>query len=119
MTTDTAMTVLGSLTVPGGERSVGYARRFVRDLLGAGHPALDDAELCTSELVTNAVVHTRSGRGGRVTVTVAAGAGEVRVGVTDDGAGGRLPYVRREPFAEDGRGLLIVMSLAAAWGAER
>jgi anti-sigma regulatory factor (Ser/Thr protein kinase) len=119
MRTEAAMTVLGSLTVPGGERSVAYARRFVRDMLGAGHPALDDAALCTSELVTNAVVHTRSGRGGRVTVTVAAGAGGVRISVTDDGAGGRLPYVRREPFAEDGRGVLIVTALAAAWGAEQ
>jgi anti-sigma regulatory factor (Ser/Thr protein kinase) len=113
------MTILGTLTIPGSERSVAYARRFVRDMIGAGHPALDDAELCTSELVTNAVVHTSSGHGGRVTITVATGpAGGLRIGVADEGAGGRVPYVREDPLAEDGRGILIVTTLAAEWGVE-
>jgi anti-sigma regulatory factor (Ser/Thr protein kinase) len=113
-----AMTILGTLTLPGSERSVAYARRFVRDMIGAGHPAVDDAELCTSELVTNAVAHTASGVGGRVSITVAAGADGLRIGVTDDGAQGRVPHVRREPLAEDGRGILIVTTVAAEWGVE-
>lgn len=110
-----ALTVLGTLTLPGGERSVAYARRFVRDTIGAGHPALDDAELCTSELVTNALVHAASKR---VTVTVARDGGVLRISVTDDGAAGRVPYVREDPLAEDGRGMLIVSTLAMEWGAE-
>jgi anti-sigma regulatory factor (Ser/Thr protein kinase) len=113
-----ALTVLGTLTLPGSERSVAYARRFVRDMIGADHPALDDAELCTSELVTNALAHTASKHGGQVTVTVARDAGMLRISVADDGAGGQVPYVREEPFAEDGRGILIVSSLATDWGAQ-
>lgn len=112
------MTVLGALTVPGEERSVAQARRFVRDLVGDDHPAVDDAELCTSELVTNAVVHTRSGDGGRVTVTVAQGGGVLEICVGDDGAGGDLPHIRTEPFAEDGRGVFIVTALADEWGVQ-
>lgn len=113
-----AMTVLGTLTLPGSERSVAQARRFVRDAIGADHPAFDEAELCASELVTNAVAHTASRFGGHVTITIALGAGVLRVGVTDDGAHGCLPYVREEPFAEDGRGMLIVTTLAAEWGVD-
>jgi anti-sigma regulatory factor (Ser/Thr protein kinase) len=112
------MTVLGTLTLPGNERSVARARRFVRDAIGTDHPAFDDAELCTSELVTNAVAHTASRLGGQVTVTIALGVGVLRVGVTDDGARGCLPYVREEPLAEDGRGMLIVTTLATEWGVD-
>lgn len=110
-----ALTVLGTLTLPGDERSVAYARRFVRDTIGADHPALDDAELCTSELVTNALVHAASKQ---VTVTVAREANVLRISVADDGAGGRVPYVHDDPLAENGRGMLIVSVLATEWGAE-
>jgi anti-sigma regulatory factor (Ser/Thr protein kinase) len=110
-----ALTVLGTLTLPGSERSVAYARRFVRDMIGADHPALDDAELCTSELVANALTHTASKQ---VTVTVARDAGNPRISVADDGAGGQVPYVREDPLAEDGRGMLIVAALATDWGVE-
>jgi anti-sigma regulatory factor (Ser/Thr protein kinase) len=113
-----AMTVLGTLTLPGSGRSVAQARRFVREMIGMDHPVFGDAELCTSELVTNAIAHTASRLDGRVTVTVAVGVAVLHVGVTDDGAHGRLPYVREEPLAEDGRGMLIVTTLAAEWGVE-
>jgi anti-sigma regulatory factor (Ser/Thr protein kinase) len=83
-----AMTVLGTLTLPGWERSVAYARRFVREMIGDDHPALDDADLCTSELVTNAVAHTASKHNGHVTVAVALDADLLQISVADDGAGG-------------------------------
>jgi anti-sigma regulatory factor (Ser/Thr protein kinase) len=111
-----AMIVLGTLTLPGSERCVAHARRFVRDLVGEDDPAVDDAELCASELVTNAVVHTRSGEGGQVTITVARDEHALEICVADDGAGGDVPHVRDEPFAEDGRGIVIVTALAAEWG---
>ena len=38
--------------------------------------------------------------------------------VADDGAGGEVPHVRDEPFAENGRGIVIVTALAAEWGVE-
>ncbi|GAA2129096.1 hypothetical protein [Actinomadura napierensis] len=33
--------VVGALTLPGARRSVGHARRFVRDMLPSDHPGLD------------------------------------------------------------------------------
>jgi hypothetical protein len=42
----------------------------------------------------------------------------LEVCVADDGAGGEVPHVRDEPFAEDGRGIVIVTALAAEWGVE-
>ncbi len=60
--------VLGSLTIPGRPEQVSRARAYVAALAGA---AAETAALLTSELVTNAVLHTRSGRdGGTVTVVV-------------------------------------------------
>ena len=108
--------VLGSITLPGVTRSVACARRFARDVLGPGHPSLYDVQTCVSEGFTNAVLHTASGRGGKVTVTFRA-AGEIIVAeVTDDGAGGARPCVRDEPAAVHGRGLRIIDALTLAWG---
>src|SRR5215469_15048965 len=66
--------ILGSLTLPGEPQQVSRARGFVaRTLASAGLPGVDSdaATLLTSELVTNAIVHTDSGKpGGTVTVVV-------------------------------------------------
>lgn len=96
-------------------RSVALARALVADLLRHhGHEhAIDVASLLTSELVTNAVVH------GRTTVGVLASVtgGRLRVEAYDESE--RLPITRKQwPDATDGRGLLIVASLATAWGYE-
>jgi serine/threonine-protein kinase RsbW len=102
------------------------ARRFLAGVLG-GCPAAGDALLCVSELATNAVLHSRSGRpGGRFTVRATRQAGSVRVEVTDEGGpwgherdgdgqrgGGRGARGREE---QSGRGLLIVGELASRWG---
>jgi anti-sigma regulatory factor (Ser/Thr protein kinase) len=112
---------------------VPVARLFVRAFLGS-HPHTGDAELIASEYVTNAVRHTASGQGGAIHVTVAATPDGVRIEVTDHGsatsraAGGELAGESRgaapgpaRPGAgawedENGRGLLIVDSLATRWG---
>jgi anti-sigma regulatory factor (Ser/Thr protein kinase) len=75
------------------------------------------AVLCASELVTNAVCYTRSGRpGGVVAVTVDTGGGEVTITVTDAGACGRPAIAARPPDgAEHGFGLRIVERLSEAW----
>ena len=88
------------------------ARRFLAGLLD-GCTAADDALLCVSELATNAVLHSRSGRqGGRFTVRATVQAGSVRVEVTDEGG----PWRReRDGDGQSGRGLLIVGELASRW----
>ncbi|HEY8478703.1 MAG TPA: ATP-binding protein [Spirillospora sp.] len=115
------LVVLGSLTLPGVTRSVGRARRFLRDPVPAGHPRLDDLVTVGSETVTNAIVHTDSGDGGRVTIKLPAGEGVYRVEAADDGAGGRRPRLtahslRTRTGAETGRGLWLVEALSDDWG---
>ncbi len=97
--------------------SVGAARRFVRDVLKTRR--LDDGvvstvELLTSEVVTNAIVHARSGPQLAVEVNDEL----VRVAVRDSSPD--LP-VRRLGRLDDlsGRGVVIVEELASAWGVER
>jgi serine/threonine-protein kinase RsbW len=89
------------------------ARRFLAGVLD-GCPAAGDALLCVSELATNAVLHSRSGRpGGRFTVRATVRTGSVRVAVTDEGG----PWGReRDGDGQSGRGLLIVGELASRWG---
>ncbi|MCP2341220.1 ATP-binding protein [Actinomadura rupiterrae] len=118
---NTEMTVLASLTLPGHPRSVRYARRFLRDTLVPmyvvdGGDVLDDLTLVVDEFAGNAIRHTASGRGGRLTIALLRGAGVVRVEVTDDGAGGGRPELRPSPEGESGRGLHIVQALCSTWG---
>jgi hypothetical protein len=90
------------------------ARRLVRDALGTSfHGDLfDDAQLLTSELVSNAVEH--AGGKGRV---VDVGPALVRISVTDGDA--RLPVMREgAPGDVGGRGLRIVHRLATRWGVD-
>ena len=97
----------------GDAAQVREARRFLAGVLD-GCPAAADALLCVSELATNAVLHSRSGRpGGRFTVRATVRAGRVRVEVTDEG--GRWGH-ERDGDGQSGRGLLIVGELASRWG---
>jgi anti-sigma regulatory factor (Ser/Thr protein kinase) len=111
----TAGNLLGSLELPGRGESVSEARQFIRKILGADHPSLDNTTLLVSELVTNSVVHSDSRGGGTVTVVVTEGAGVIRVEVVDAGSD-KEPQVRVDPCAEGGRGLFLVDALAACWG---
>jgi anti-sigma regulatory factor (Ser/Thr protein kinase) len=93
------------------------ARAFIDVVLGAGHPGRDVARLLVSELVTNAVQHSDSGRpGGTVTVTILDTHDAVEVEVADDGSARSIPVVRDDLMATDGRGLFLVQALAADWG---
>ncbi|GAA3155829.1 hypothetical protein GCM10010466_53450 [Planomonospora alba] len=105
-----------TVTLRGVPESVAVARRRVRELLGEAHPACDDVTLLVSEVVTNSVVHSGSGGGGQVAMTVAVGAGVVLVEVHDAGSGRSAPHVRHEPDAENGRGMFLVDLLASRWG---
>ncbi|GAC1441098.1 MAG: ATP-binding protein [Mycobacteriales bacterium] len=78
-----------------------------------GAECSNSAVLLTSELVTNALRHGR----GSVSLRVNADTLHVRVEVYD--AEPRPPIVVvAGPDAESGRGVLILDSLAAAWGVE-
>jgi anti-sigma regulatory factor (Ser/Thr protein kinase) len=89
------------ITLPGTPASVSVARRLVRDAL-PGCPRADDLMLAVSELATNCIAHTASGRGGTFTVRVRAAPGWARVEVIDDGPAAG-PSTRR-----NGWGLPIV-----------
>jgi anti-sigma regulatory factor (Ser/Thr protein kinase) len=112
--------IIGSLAAvitrsfPGRPESVSAARSWVTGFL-PGSPARDDAALMTSELVTNAVLHSASGvPGGAFMVSVCAGAGSVRVDVTDQGEVPQRASVR----VGLGKGLVIVSQLADVFGAD-
>lgn len=101
---------------PGRADQVARARAFVRDCCGLC-PVTDEAVLLTSELCTNAVLHSASGVcGGLFKVTVDRSPRIVRVEVRDEG-----PLPAPEPggpgiLEENGRGLEIVSLLATRWG---
>ena len=100
---------------------VGQAREFVAATLGADHPSTAVLQLIVTELVTNSIVHSRSGYrvGGKVTLTLTGHSRRVRVAVTDSG-GSALPQVREvNSCAESGRGLFMVAALATTWNCFR
>ncbi|HEX2177663.1 MAG TPA: ATP-binding protein [Nocardioidaceae bacterium] len=103
-----------SLVLPLDPGTAAEARHFVRrhaHVHGLDHQTEETAELLTSELVTNAVIHGRSS----VSVTVSATPTQCLVEVGDDNP--RLPLVL-EPDEQslNGRGLAIVCGLADACG---
>ncbi|RCG20083.1 ATP-binding protein [Sphaerisporangium album] len=107
--------LLGVVQLPANPESVALARGFVRRMLGAGHPVVDEVTLLVSELFTNSVVHSDSRHGGSVIVAVADCFQCIHVDVMDAG-GKSFPNVKREPMAEGGRGLSLVDDLSIRWG---
>ena len=114
----TRATVLGSLTIPGRPDQVAAARAFVSRTLSSHRVSADNdaATLLTSEIVTNAIQHTKSGvDGGSVTIVVIGVPRGVLVEVIDDGSAG-TPVVKGDLYAAEGHGLFLVQHLAAQWG---
>ncbi|MBX7471024.1 MULTISPECIES: ATP-binding protein [unclassified Streptomyces] len=94
--------------------AVREVRHALRELLAATPQAgaTDVAELLTSELLTNALVHTGHG----AVVTVAVGEAGLRVEVRDFTPALPTPYAPSSDDGTHGRGLLLVQALADAWG---
>ncbi len=96
-------------------QSASRARQLVgEELRRLGCDALVDiAQLLTSELVTNALVHART----LVTLEVEARAGRVLVAI-EDRLPAPVPEQARRVLPEDttGRGLELVKRLAHQWG---
>lgn len=94
--------------------AVGTARRFVVSVMQRWGLPAGDIPLLVSELATNAVLHARS----EFSVAVSAGAGWVRVEVSDGNS--RVPVLASvPPDAYSGRGLLLLQSLATSWGVDQ
>src|SRR5215831_15695445 len=109
--------ILGRTTLQAEPERVREARRFITRAIGAAHAHVDTATLLTSELVTNALKHSRSGLpGGTVELIVAAKAASLLISVIDNGSDVGLPQAGNSPGEESGNGLLLVESLAEDWG---
>ncbi|WP_055691075.1 ATP-binding protein [Streptomyces prasinus] len=100
------------------------AERWLAAQQGRPEPAADDstatASLLIAELTANAALHGRvRGRNARLALTLTPAT--LRIEVTD-ARGERLPAPTPDADAdgdgESGRGLLLVASLADAWGCE-
>lgn len=114
MPTNAAVPLIAwSRAFPGTAAQVRQARRFLSAIL-AGQQAASDAVLCLSELVTNATLHSHSGRpGGQFTVRVEMNGNSLRIEVHDEGG----PWHGAGATDElHGRGLSIVRQLARVWG---
>lgn len=100
-------------------RAVAHARHFAFKTLtawGVDGTSVNNAILCLSELVTNAVIHTDAGcelrlvlDQGVLTATVRDGGSNVVVDPS---------HVRADPLAVHGRGLQIVDAFSTRWGSE-
>lgn len=109
----------GELPPPEDGEKVGVMRRRARQRLSACGLACvaDEAVLIVSELVTNAIVHS----GGReITVILSLRANFLRIHVHDGVPSSHLHPKAPSNAAEDGRGLVLVQSLAeerrGTWG---
>lgn len=102
-------------TYPPEVTSARRAREFVAQLVGGSPLDTLGARLVTSELVTNAVVHT----GTEVQLTVWMTEDRaVRIEVADGNSCCDLKARPRTPDALSGRGLFLVDLLSEEWGVE-
>jgi serine phosphatase RsbU (regulator of sigma subunit)/PAS domain-containing protein/anti-sigma regulatory factor (Ser/Thr protein kinase)/transcriptional regulator with GAF, ATPase, and Fis domain len=113
--TRTATSTSASTELPPTAASAARARRFVAAALAQlpDRRAVEVAELLTSEVVTNAVVHG----GSAVRVEVETVDGRTRISVCDNDPG--QPELRSPSLDdESGRGMRLVDSLARRWGVQ-
>jgi anti-sigma regulatory factor (Ser/Thr protein kinase) len=105
------------LVLPGRPESVAEARALVLVLGELTEAQAFNAALVLSELLTNAILHSRSGQpGGTVTVILEPAGDALRITVRDAGPvrGRRAPRAPAEGLRESGRGLQIVAAVSCA-----
>jgi anti-sigma regulatory factor (Ser/Thr protein kinase) len=114
--TEAGTTSLLAFTLPSTPYSVQMARFYIRAALTYHELGdyIEDAEMVTSELVTNAIRHAGAPKFD-LEVMRLAGSGAVAVIVTDPSP---IPPVKLDPSEdiEQGRGLRIVDALSTSWG---
>lgn len=93
--------------------SVAEARRFAHDCLTRWHleEQADNVELVVTELVTNAIRHSR----GAVTLSIGRRLDRIVVQVQDPSPD-RPEQEEQDVLADNGRGLLLVEEFATDWG---
>ncbi|MCA0436171.1 MAG: ATP-binding protein [Austwickia sp.] len=110
-----------SVRIPHAVESVPLVRQILHeDLIARGiDPVIiGEAETVASELVANAVKHAKALGDGCVRVRWKVKSGTVEVEVSDGGGPTTVRPVPPTPWANSGRGLRIVRSLAHEWGAQ-
>ena len=108
-----------ALVLPGIPESVRVARSRVRAALGFHHldQYANDAEIITSELVTNVIQHVHGDGTETVGVTLVRVRNPEAVTVIVSDSSPQGPAMRQTPAgSERGRGLRIVEALSAHWG---
>ena len=103
-----------TITLQRDPTEAGEARRHVAQACqGLARDVVEIAQLLTTELVTNAIDHGA----GEITLAITRASEDLRVDVSD-AAPERPRTADATPDQTRGRGMLIVESLAAAWGIE-
>jgi anti-sigma regulatory factor (Ser/Thr protein kinase) len=103
-----------------GVEAPGIARAAVSELsqsIGLSRPTFQTLVLLVSEVVSNAVLHSRGPEHAPITLTAAVTPDVVRITVTDAG-GGFVPRQRDPTSIHDGYGLFLVDKSASRWGVE-
>jgi anti-anti-sigma factor len=97
------------------------ARAELREALGARVGETDRATLTllTSELVTNAVIHSSPDAGDTVGLRITTYPDRVRVEVNDPGSGFEVDDLPPRPRDFGGHGLVVVEGLSSRWGTSR
>jgi serine phosphatase RsbU (regulator of sigma subunit)/anti-sigma regulatory factor (Ser/Thr protein kinase) len=117
--TEVGVTLSAATPLPANATAPSIARRFIRETLAdwaAPVDLVERAELCTSELVTNAVIHS----GTTAEITAHLDDEFLTVLVHDQGSRGSVQQSEEgEALRVSGRGLTLVDALASTWSAEQ
>ncbi|MDQ1666187.1 MAG: hypothetical protein QOH75_2218, partial [Actinomycetota bacterium] len=118
LTMDDGQRQTATLTLPAESTAPGTARGWAAATLarwGIGPDDLDVPLLGLNELVTNALLHARTG----TRVELDLDDHRLLVLVSDGGISPELHVQDNDPTAVRGRGLALVEALTDAWGSER
>ncbi len=106
-------------TFPPDRAAPSFARRVVSDFIAgeAGSQLASDAELLTSEIVSNSVRHAGLVASDLIGMLVDLTDEHMRVTVSDDGPG--FAIERPRPWDVGGWGLVLVERISSRWGIVR